>query len=68
MIKVSQHDVNEWNRCATHFYATGRNDSGHVMSVAAATNPVGSEMTAFDFDKYQAVYRAWLVFDEPKAA
>ncbi len=53
----------EWSRAAKAMYARGRNDLGHMLSVAAAL----PELDIRRYDEVNDVYRRWLVFDLPKA-
>lgn len=63
MMPVTEHNRDEWSRCAKAMYARGRNDLGHRMSVAATRR----ELPLPVFDCISILYRQWLVFDEPKS-
>lgn len=64
MIRVTEHDLREWSRCAQAMYRNGRNSFGHKLSAAAAVLQHGDNISAERFDELQSVYRAWLVFNE----
>lgn len=62
-IELSVGQKLEWARCAKAMYARGRNDLGHLLSAAATFESLPIQR----YDHVSEVYRAWLVFDEPKA-
>lgn len=64
-ITPTDHEKLEWARCAQAMYAREENANGHKLSAAAAL-PHGAVMYAEKYDQVAAIYRAWLVFDEPK--
>lgn len=64
MIRVTAHDLSEWQRCAKAMYRNGRNVFGHKLSAAAAVLQHGDAISLERFDELQSVYRAWLVFNE----
>jgi hypothetical protein len=59
---LTDHDKAEYARCAQAMYARGQNANGHLLSAVAAKGVVPIQQ----FDRAASVYRAWLVFDEPK--
>lgn len=63
MITPTQHEKNEWSRCAQAAYKAKRNDVGHKLSMAAALRNNESVPLGF-YDSVQTVYRKWLVFNE----
>ena len=67
-ITPTEHEKNEWSRCATAMYANDCNPAGHLLSMSAAY-PKGAPMAVSRFDKVASIYRAWLCFNEfPKEA
>ncbi len=62
MIALLPHEVAEWSRCAKALYARGMNDGAHIVSAAAALRV----LPIAQYDRAASIYRAWLVFDEPK--
>lgn len=61
MITITQHDKTEWARMAQDAYRTGHNLEGHRFSAAAASLPVGAQLSAERFDSLMTAYRAWLI-------
>ncbi len=57
------HERAEFRRAAQAMYARGQNDHGHLLSAVGAKGWVPTAQ----YDLAAEVYRAWLVFDEPKA-
>ncbi len=63
MIQLLPHEIREWNRCACALYARGMLDGANLLANLAAKKI----MPIRHYDAAAAIYRAWLVFDEPKA-
>jgi len=59
---LNDHERQEWSRCAKAMYSRGQNALGHLLSACAAKGIMPIEQ----FNRAASVYRAWLVFDEPK--
>ena len=64
-MRLTHHEVMEWGRAAQAMYARGQNDLGRVLSATAA---IGEhvDIGLGEYDRAATIYRAWLVFDEPK--
>lgn len=62
LMKLTDHEIREWARCGQAMYDRGRNDLGHIMTARAAVHMMSVAL----YDEAAAIYRAWLVFDEPK--
>ena len=62
MMPLTDHEMTELSRCAKAMYARGCNAEGHLLSAVAAKKVA----PLLQFDRAKEVYRAWLVFDEPK--
>jgi len=58
----TEHERSEWSRAARSLYGRGANAKGHALSVAATK----FSLRVADFDRVASIYRAWLVFDDPK--
>lgn len=62
-VTLTDHHVAEFARAAQAMYARGENALGHLLSAVSAKRTVPAEQ----YDRAAEAYRAWLVFDEPKA-
>ena len=56
----------EFARAAQAMYFRGQNDLGHLLSGVASVRD-GVQIRPDVYDEAAKAYRAWLVFDEPKA-
>ena len=62
-MKLNEYERTEWVRADKALYARGANAQARLLSACVAKGDV----PLAQFDRAGQVYRAWLVFDEPKA-
>ena len=59
---MTQHEQVEFGRAAHALHERGAHVEGRALSEVAGKTIVNDQ----DYDRAAALYRAWLVFDEPK--